>query len=334
MLMSKEGVAAIEARTAIAGVRSLATGTARSDGVAVQKHGTSIEWTHGQGYKGETWNPATGCSKRSPGCAHCYAESLTLRFAETWGAPKLPWTPANAAKNVILHPERLDQPLRWRKPRMVFVNSMSDLFHEQVPSTFIYDVFSVMRECPQHIFQILTKRPDRMVAELRGLPLREFWPHVWLGTSIENRRFVDRADWLRLVDPAVRFISAEPLLGPLVERITHGRHCGCSACARQDWSEPQLAPCGMHGPSCPPVYSPRRSLNLAGIDWLIVGGESGRHHRPVHEEWVRDLQEAADRAGTPFFFKQWGGRTPKAGGRELDGRIWDEMPRLREGGVR
>jgi protein gp37 len=195
---------------------------------------TSIEWTDA------TWNPVTGCSKVSPGCANCYAETLSLRF----GWSKKPWTPENAAENVVLHPERLDKPGTWRKPRMVFVNSMSDLFHELVPDQFIFDVFSVMARESKHTYQVLTKRPERMrdlfagIATCEhgwlthngdnpssyggtGIVVPEPWPlpNVWLGTSIENMRWVGRADALRDTAAAVRFISAEPLLGPLVERV-------------------------------------------------------------------------------------------------------------------
>lgn len=233
---------------------------------------TAIEWTDA------TWNPVTGCSKVSPGCAHCYAETLSLRF----GWSKLPWTPEKARANVVLHPERLRKPLSWREPRMVFVNSMSDLFHELVPFKYIDAVFETMRDASRHTFQVLTKRPDRMREYMLGTdPL----PNVWLGTSIENTRWIERADVLRETPAAVRFISAEPLLGPLP------------------------------------------FLDLTGIDWLIVGGESGQTHRPMREEWALELRDRAQAAGTAFFFKQWGGRTPKSGGRELDGREWSEYPR-------
>ena len=267
---------------------------------------SAIEWTDA------TWNPVTGCSKVSPGCAHCYAEALSLRF----GHSRLPWTPVNAGENVVLHPERLSLPLRWRTPRRVFVNSMSDLFHEQVPDPFIVQVFEVMRRCTWdggancgrirdgdregHYFQVLTKRPERMRDLLRrfrfdpsdeeGIYLGSSSgrPYVngqtWLGTSIENDRWVGRADALRETPAAVRFLSLEPLLGPLP------------------------------------------SLDLTEIDWVIVGGESGPQHRPIDPDWVRDLRDRAKAAGAAFFFKQWGGRTPKANGRDLDGRTWDEMP--------
>jgi protein gp37 len=238
---------------------------------------SAIEWTDA------TWNPVTGCSKVSPGCAHCYAEKLSLRF----GRSVMPWTPANAEQNVVLHPERLEVPLSWRQPRMVFVNSMSDLWHPLVPAEYIGQVFSVMRRAARHTYQILTKRPELMRAWFSG-PGAEWavepLSNVWLGTSIENDRFVSRADDLRATPAAVRFISAEPLLGPLA------------------------------------------SLDLIGIDWLIVGGESGSSHRPMDESWVRELKAKAEDAETAFFFKQWGGRTPKSGGRDLDGRTWDAFP--------
>jgi protein gp37 len=243
---------------------------------------SAIEWTDA------TWNPVTGCSKVSPGCANCYAERLSLRF----GTSRKPWTPANAPDNVVLHPERLEQPLRWQRPRMVFVNSMSDLFHELVPDWFIHEVFLVMAQAQRHTFQVLTKRPERMrvwaEAEARhGGIDPESLPNVWLGTSIENDRWVGRADQLRATSAAVRFISAEPLLGPLP------------------------------------------SLDLTRIDWLIVGGESGPDHRAIDPDWVRELRDRAIAAGVAFFFKQWGGRTPKSGGRELDGRTWEEFPAYR-----
>jgi protein gp37 len=295
---------------------------------------SAIQWTDA------TWNPVTGCSKVSPGCAHCYAETVTAKYAGRKGfiAEHRPWTPGNAEHNVTLWPERLEQPLHWTKPRMVFVNSMSDLFHEQVPDEYICKVFDVMRACipgngpgNDHTFQVLTKRPERMrdiclrlrfngegsgriwladnvgdldgYALMGGLPGCRPMPNVWLGVSIENRRFVSRADVLRKTPAAVRFVSAEPLLGPLVLDA----HAGDERC----WSN--------RDPFLP-------ELDLAGIDWLIVGGESGSGHRPMRERWVRDLRDECRIYGTAFFFKQWGGRTPKSGGRELDGRTWDEMP--------
>jgi protein gp37 len=241
---------------------------------------SAIEWTEA------TWNPVTGCSKVSPGCAHCYAEAISLRFRHS----SKPWTPENAAENIVLHPRRLQQPLRWREPRLIFVNSMSDLFHELVPEEFIWRVFDIMRDARQHTFQVLTKRPERMPSVLARDPGAGTSPaeHIWLGTSVENRRFLGRADALRATPAAVRFISAEPLLGSIADE-----------------------------------------LDLTGIDWLIVGGESGPKHRPMKLEWVCELRDRCLAEGVAFFFKQWGGRTPKAGGRELLGRTWDQMPIVR-----
>jgi protein gp37 len=230
---------------------------------------SAIEWTEA------TWNPVTGCDKVSPGCAHCYAET----FAERWrGVAEHPY---EQGFDLRIWPRRLEQPLRWRRPRVIFVNSMSDLFHERIPDDYVAEVFDVMVRAPQHTFQVLTKRPARMAELAPNLP----WPgNVWLGVTIENRRFVDRADLLRRVPAAVRFISAEPLLTPLT------------------------------------------GLVLADIDWLIVGGESGYGHRPMNIDWVRDLRDRCLNTGVAFFFKQWGGRTPKAGGRLLDGLEWSQMP--------
>ena len=268
---------------------------------------SAIEWTDA------TWNPVTGCSKVSPGCAHCYAETLALtRLAGKPGYSGLPWTPENAEANVVLRPDRLTVPLRWRAPRRVFVNSMSDLFHERVPYTFTDQVFAVMGLARRHTFQVLTKRPQRMLgyttspetvgrviqimAEAAhgvgvvttrwhddGIPGLSLG-NVWLGTSIENDRWTSRADALRETPAAVRFLSLEPLLGPLP------------------------------------------SLDLTGIDWVIVGGESGPGFRPVDPAWVRDIRDRCVAAGVPFLFKQWGGIRSKSGGRELDGRTWDEYP--------
>jgi protein gp37 len=230
---------------------------------------SAIEWTEA------TWNPVTGCDEVSPGCAHCYAKT----FAERWrGVPDHPYEQGFALRQ---WPERLDQPLKWRRSRTIFVNSMSDLFHEDIPDDFIGRVFDVMVKADWHVFQILTKRHERLLELAEGLP----WPpNVWMGVSIENRRFVHRADYLRQVPAAVRFISAEPLLGPL------------------------------------------EHLDLDRIDWLIAGGESGHKHRPMKAEWALTLRDQCAAAGTAFFFKQWGGRTPKAGGRELDGQTWDAFP--------
>jgi len=224
-----------------------------------------------------TWNPVTGCDRVSPGCDHCYAERFSERFRGVAGHPY------ERGFDLTLWPQRLQQPRHWQRPRRVFVNSMSDLFHEDVPEAFIKQVFEVMADCPQHVFQVLTKRPGRMASVVRKLQ-PEPLPNVWLGTSIELARFAWRADKLRQAPAAVRFLSLEPLLGPLP------------------------------------------GLDLGGIDWVIVGGESGPGHRPIQPEWVRQLRDRCIAQHVPFFFKQWGGRTSKAGGRDLDGRIWNQFP--------
>jgi protein gp37 len=226
---------------------------------------TAIEWTD------STWNPVTGCTKVSPGCKHCYAERLTERFGRSF-------------TEVQLHPERLSLPMRWRRPRRIFVNSMSDLFHEQVPEPFIQQIFAVMAEAHWHTFQVLTKRAERL-AEVAP---RLAWPrNVWQGVSIESGAYVWRIHHLRRVPAAVRFLSVEPLLGPI------------------------------------------RRLPLDGIDWVIVGGESGPRRRPLDPAWVREIRDQCLAAEVPFFFKQWGGPTSKAGGRVLDDRLWDDMPTAR-----
>lgn len=230
---------------------------------------SAIEWTEA------TWNPVTGCSEVSPGCAHCYARTFAERFRGVSGHPY------EQGFDLRLWPERLEQPLKWARPRTIFVNSMSDLFHEDIPLDYIGEVFDVMGRAQQHTFQILTKRHERLAALA---PALTWHPNVWMGVSIENRRFVGRADYLREVDAAVRFVSAEPLLGPL------------------------------------------EGLDLSDIDWLIAGGESGPKHRAVKIEWLRDLRDRCGDEGVAYFFKQWGGHRPKAGGRLLDGRTWDEMP--------
>lgn len=225
---------------------------------------TSIEWTD------KTWNPTTGCNKVSPGCTHCYAEALTKRFPKNF--------PNGFA--LTLHPERLQDPLRWRKPSRIFVNSMSDLFHEQVPVSFLQDVFNVFRQTPWHTYQILTKRHERLLE----LAFQLDWPeNVWMGVSVENQDYIHRVDYLRQIPATVRFLSCEPLLGSL-------------------------------------------QLDLTGINWIIVGGESGHKHRSIEAEWVRDILNQAKASSVAFFFKQWGGLHSKAAGRLLDGQIWDEMP--------
>ena len=225
---------------------------------------TSIEWTE------RTWNPVTGCTKVSQGCKHCYAERLAERF---WG--ERPFT------EVRVHPDRLSHPKSIRRPSMIFVNSMSDLFHPDVPTSFIRDVFATMYECSHHTFQVLTKRSERLVA--LGPTFR--WPrNVWIGVSVENDLVVERMDHLRRVPAKVRFLSLEPLLGPL------------------------------------------EHLNLEGIHWVIVGGESGPGARPMNAGWVRSIRRQCRQADVPFFFKQWGGVFKKQSGRLLDGRTYDEFP--------
>lgn len=228
-----------------------------------------IEWTDA------TWNPVTGCTKISPGCKNCYAERLALRLREM-GNPRY-----KNGFRITLHPDQVDLPLRWAKPKMIFVNSMSDLFHEAVPEEYIKRVFEVMVKADWHIFQVLTKRAERLAKLASHLP----WPsNVWQGVSIENQAYTKRILHLQKVPAAVRFLSVEPLLGPIP------------------------------------------NLPLHGIQWVIVGGESGPRHRPIKPEWVREIKKQCAAAGAPFFFKQWGGRTPKSGGRVLDGRTWDQMP--------
>jgi protein gp37 len=230
---------------------------------------TAIEWTEA------TWNPVRGCTKISPGCKHCYAQT----FAERWrGIPGHPYEQGFDLRLVL---EKLEEPLSWTKPRRIFVNSMSDLFHERVPEEFIRRVFEVMEEATRHTFQILTKRSARV----RELAPRLPWPpNVWQGVSVETARYTSRIGDLQQVPAAVRFLSVEPLLGPIP------------------------------------------SLPLDGISWVIVGGESGPKHRPLDPAWVREIRDQCVAARVPFFFKQWGGRTPKAGGRVLDGEKWDQMP--------
>lgn len=232
-------------------------------------HDSSIEWTE------STWNPVTGCTKTSPGCRHCYAERMAKRL-QAMGQ-------ANYANgfDVTLHEHALHLPLRWRKPQMIFVNSMSDLFHEKVPTEFILRVFGVMRQAERHVFQILTKRSAR----LRELSPRLPWsPHIWMGVTVENSDCAFRIEHLRDSGAYVKFLSLEPLLGPLP------------------------------------------SLNLQGVDWVIVGGESGPGARPMLPAWVLDIHEQCNAAEVPFFFKQWGGPRKKKAGRQLLGRTWDEMP--------
>lgn len=242
---------------------------------------SGIEWTEA------TWNPTTGCDRITSGCDNCYALTLSKRL-KAMGNPKYQLDGDSRTSGpgfgLQMHEGALDVPRQWSAPRTVFVNSMSDLFHARVTEKFIRQVFEVMEETPRHTYQVLTKRPLRLSRLASQLP----WPsNVWMGVSVENNEQVWRADRLREVPAAVRFVSAEPLLGPVDQ------------------------------------------LDLNGIDWLIAGGESGPRHRPIDNAWVADLRDRCGDAGVAFFFKQWGGRTPKARGRELEGRTWDEMPTVK-----
>jgi protein gp37 len=230
---------------------------------------SKIEWTEC------TWNPVTGCTKISPGCRHCYAERMAKRL-QAMGQPNY-----RNGFRLTPHPHMLDLPLHWRQPRMIFVNSMSDLFHQGVPLDFIRKVFDVMQRASQHCFQVLTKRSERLAQLSPQLP----WPdNVWMGVTVENADHAFRIDHLRQTNAAVKFISFEPLLGPVAR------------------------------------------VNLADIDWAIVGGESGPGARPMQPEWVTGLRDRCQAAGIPFFFKQWGGINKKANGRVLDDKTWDERP--------
>src|SRR5437762_6973005 len=234
-------------------------------------HNSAIEWTE------TTWNPLTGCTKISPGCKHCYAERMSLRL-QAMGQ-------ANYADGfeLTLHEHMLEVPLRWRKPRLVFVNSMSDLFHKDAPEDFILRVFDVMRRAPWHVCQVLAKRTDR----LARLSPRINWPdNVWMGVSVERADYTFRTDHLRQTGAKVGFLSLEPLLGPLP------------------------------------------GMNLEGVDWVIVGGESGPGARPMQEQWVKDIRDQCLAAEVPFFFKQWGGVFKSRSGRTLEGRTWEEMPQV------
>lgn len=242
--------------------------------------GSTIEWTEA------TWNPTTGCDRVTAGCENCYAMTLAKRL-KAMGAAKYqndgdPRT-SGPGFGVTIHPDALEIPYRWREPRVVFVNSMSDLFHAKVPLSFVRDVFAVMADTPRHTYQVLTKRSARLAKVADKLN----WPdNVWMGVSVEDTSAMGRIDDLRAVPAAVRFLSCEPLLGPLP------------------------------------------GLDLTGIGWVIAGGESGPRHRPVQASWVEDIRDSCASSRVPFFFKQWGGRTPKAGGRELDGRVHGAMPEL------
>ncbi len=231
--------------------------------------GSGIEWTE------STWNPVTGCTKLSPGCKHCYAERMAKRL-QAMGQANY-----RNGFSLTLHPHMLDLPLLWRKPQTIFVNSMSDLFHREVPLDYILRVFDVMRRAYWHRFQILTKRSDRLVELDSHL---EWAPNIWMGVSVESDKYRARIDELRKSRAVLKFLSLEPLLGPL------------------------------------------KRLELQGIDWVIVGGESGLKSRALDAAWVIDLRDQCRNANVPFFFKQWGGRNKKKAGRLLEGRIWDQMP--------
>lgn len=232
---------------------------------------SSIEWTE------MTWNPTTGCTKVSQGCKFCYAEVMSKRL-QAMGVEKY-----KDNFKVRVHPPSLKVPYTWKKSKVVFVNSMSDLFHEDIPLEYIQKVFKVMNENPQHVFQVLTKRAKRLFELHNELN----WSHnIWMGVSIEDNDVVDRLDYLRDTNARVKFLSLEPLLGPLP------------------------------------------NLNLEKIDWVIVGGESGRTPRKMSPDWVLDIQEQCDKSKTAFFFKQWGGTNKKKNGRQLNGRTYDEMPEI------
>lgn len=232
---------------------------------------SAIEWTDA------TWNPVRGCTKVSPGCKHCYAERFSERFRG------VPGHPFENGFDLQLIPKALELPLRWRTSRLIFVNSMSDLFHEDVPDDYIARVFEVMRFAHWHQFQVLTKRAERLaeLGKMLNVPA-----NVWIGVSVEGADYTWRIDHLRSVPAPLRFLSVEPLLAPV------GR------------------------------------LNLDGVHWVIVGGESGPRARPMEASWVRDVRNQCKREGVPFFFKQWGGVRKSRTGRELDGRTWDEMPEV------
>jgi len=240
---------------------------------------SAIEWTDA------TWNPVTGCTKVSPGCKHCYAQVFSERFRG------VPGHPFEQAFDLRLWPQRIELPLRWRTPKLIFVNSMSDLFHERVPDEFIARLFDTMQRASWHRFQVLTKRPERMARFVRehmaSGPLRATHPNVWLGTSVESERYVGRAEIVAALSSAVRFLSCEPLLGAL---------------------------------------DLRNVLGATGINWVIVGGESGHGARPMSAEWVRQIRRQCRAARVPFFFKQWGGPQKSRTGRVLDKRTYDAMP--------
>jgi protein gp37 len=230
---------------------------------------SSIEWTE------MTWNPTTGCTKLSPGCKYCYAEIMARRL-KGMGLGKY-----GNGFDLALHEGALELQYSWKKPKLVFVNSMSDLFHKDIPFSFIQKVFDVMNENPQHVFQVLTKRADIM---LRHADKLNWTPNIWMGVTVENAEVLSRIDYLKLTPASIKFLSCEPLLGPLT------------------------------------------GIDISGIDWVIVGGESGRNPRPMLEDWVIELQELCAVMDVPFFFKQWGGRNKKMAGSELKGKTYKEIP--------
>lgn len=237
--------------------------------------GSAIEWTDA------TWNPVTGCTQITPGCDNCYA----LRFSERFRG--VPGHPFENGFDLTLRPERIEQPLSWRRPRMIFVNSMSDLFHKAVPREFVDSVFNTMERADWHIFQVLTKRSSLMRNYLKERYRDRSVPeHIWMGVSVEGAKAKSRIEHLRSAPATVRFLSVEPLIGAV-------------------------------GP-----------MDLSGIHWVIVGGESGPGARPMAPDWVRDIKRQCEEQDVAFFFKQWGGIRPKSGGRSLDGQEWNEMPSL------
>lgn len=316
---------------------------------------SKIEWTDA------TWNFVIGCTQVSAGCDHCYAMTMHNKRHKAWEGGTFPGAPKQYHKpfsEVQIIPERLEMPLRWQKPRKIFVNSLADLFHKDVPTDVIDQAFGVMAASPKHTFQILTKRPQRMLRYLSdpetkkriwhaGRPLVERirrkdmydivpvakpgqgpdwcypaqWPlpNVWVGTSVENQEAAYRIDYLIQTPAAVRFLSCEPLIGPLdLEKWLWLR----GDFETDTWVDAVGRARGEGGTS-----SPIESYEMAGdIHWVIVGGESGYGHRPIDPEWVRALRDDCNDADVAFLFKQWGGHTSKAGGRDLDGRTWDEFP--------
>lgn len=231
---------------------------------------SKIEWTE------STWNPITGCNKVSPGCKHCYAERMAMRL-KAMGQPNY----VNGFK-LTMQPQALEKPLEWKTPQVIFVNSMSDLFHKDVPLEFIQSVFDVMKRAHWHQFQVLTKRSERL---LELSPHLEWTDNIWMGVSVENADYTFRIDNLRKTDAKTKFLSVEPLLGPIPK------------------------------------------INLKGMNWVIVGGESGPGARPLEREWVVDIKNQCLKAKVPFFFKQWGGVQKKKAGRLLDGKTWNQMPK-------